>query len=539
MHNDTPVSCTWPYRDGENSASWLAYVLNSIEHMKVARLIESVDLSVADLRTYLLSEIDEFVAADEPSLMEEEFGDVLFALMAMAWAHARRHFKLELGDTEQKLLGRLRRFGTLSRKTHHCSDERIPEMPVGVIHFAFGQFVGQWHRFDALKNGTVAEITALTDTEFGEPGRLTNHCIMTFDEVDQITYEIIYSSSSQLAGNTIRCRVPDFLYRDAKKGLIFGQLSELMALQVMAALDGLRLAPGAVAHFHSWESGFLAESAEFWRRISTLKTVFSPYLTTGRLKAIVDARGGAGWTMTPEELAVAVEYERKLSESCMRVVLESSLDKEFFERWVHPERLDLRSFAEQRRASYSVPAPKDGKLTFITGGRPVREKGFVELCREFARVRHWARKRGIDASLAILCRERKPGKGADYIREIENAIAAEELSDSVTIEPKVPLEELRHRIANASALVVPSLYDPYCLMPNYAVEARRPAFVSRHAGIAENIKSAEFTFDPEVEGDFLRAVRAWYEKPRTFHFESRFASYLGLYLSREKRAAWE
>jgi hypothetical protein len=52
----------------------------------------------------------------------------------------------------------------------------------------------------------------------------------------------------------------------------------------------MRLAPGAVARFHRWETGFLAESPEFWRaRISTLKTIFSPYLTTGRLAAFVEA----------------------------------------------------------------------------------------------------------------------------------------------------------------------------------------------------------------------------------------------------------
>ena len=507
--------------------------------MRVARLIESIGLSAAELRTYLVAEIDEFLQVTDPALMEEEFGDMLFALMTMAWAHSQKHYSFEFAPIEDKLMGRLRRFGTISRKRRIYADERIVEMAIGVLHIAIGQFAGQWQRFDALKNGTAAEITALTDAPFGEPGRLTNHCIITFDDVDEIRYEIIYSSGSQQAGNTIRCRIPDFLYRDAKKGLTFGQSSELMSLQVIAALDGLMLAPGAIAHFHSWEAGFLADSAEFRRRISTLKTLFSPYLTTGRLKAVVEAQGGAGWTMPPEELAIAAIYERKLSEACMRVVLESSLDKQFFERWVHPERLDLRSFAEERRANYAVPAPHEGRLTFIAGGRPVREKGFVELCREFAQVRDWAAARGIEASLAILCRESNPGKGADYIREIENVAAAEWLSGSVTIDQKVSLEELRRRISEASALVVPSLYDSYCLMPNYAVEVKRPAFVSCHAGIAENIKSVDFTFDPEVKGDLLRAVRAWYESPRTFDFESRFASYLGLYLSSEKLPQWE
>jgi hypothetical protein len=76
-------------------------------------------------------------------------------------------------------------------------------------------------------------------------------------------------------------------------------------------------------------------------------------------------------------------------------------------------------------------------------------------------------------------------------------------------------------------------------MPTYAIEAKRPAFVSCHAGIAENLRSRDFVFDPEADGDLVRAVRAWYENDLTFDFESRFPSYLDLYLSREVQPAWE
>src|SRR5262249_55955712 len=160
------------------------------------------------------------------------------------------------------------------------------------------------------------------------------------------------------------------MFGRAKKTLKFTEFGELLALQVLAGIDGIRLAPSAVAHFHSWEAGFLAESADFWRRMSMLKTIFSPYLTTGRLKSVFEARGGTGWTMTSEELAIAAHFERKLSETCMRVVLESSQDRDFFTSWVDRGRLDVRSFAGTRTASIGRVPVRDGRLAFVAGGRP-------------------------------------------------------------------------------------------------------------------------------------------------------------------------
>ena len=471
--------------------------------------------------------------------MEEEFGDALFALVCMAWAHSGRHYHLGLDAAEAKLHQRLRDHATLTRRPRIYADERIAEMEIGVVHFALGQFGGQWHTFDPLHNGTVAEVSLLTDAPFGRPGALTNHCIVTFADTDALTYEILFAAATTRSGNTIRCEIPNFMFTHAKKGLNFAEFGELLALQVLAGIDGIRLAPDAVAHFHSWEAGFLAESPAFWRRISTLKTIFSPYLTTGRLKTVFDARGGTGWTMTPEELVVAARFERKLSEACMRVVLESSQDCEFFMGWVHRDRLDVRSYARTRAASIGRAPVRDGLLAFVAGGRPVREKGFVELCRQFAQVRAWAAGRRLEATLSILCRERNRTKGADYIAEMEAAIAAGGLEGAVAIEPKVSIEELRRRIGEASALIVPSLFDPYSLMPTYAIEVNRPSFISRHAGIAENVKSRDFVFDPEADGDLVRSVRAWYEGQLTFDFELRFPSYLDLYLSKEPPPKWE
>jgi len=507
--------------------------------VSVEGLIESIGMSATDLKGYVLAELDEFLAANDPVAKEEEFGDVLFALMALAWAHAGKHYPLAADAFETKIRDRVRGYAALARRPRRYLDDRIPALGIGVLHLAFGHFGGQWQQFDALQNGTVAEISLLTDAPFGQSGNLTNHCIMTFGESDAIEYEIINSSSTTQGGNTIRCTIPNFMFVRAKQQLSFAKMGELLSLQVLAAIDGLKFVPGAIAHFHSWESGILIDSEEFRSYIHPFKTIFSPYLTTSRLKPLVERSALSGWTMTPEELVVASSYEKKLCEACMRVILESARDREFFSKWVHSDRLDVRSYAQERVACFPTDHADLARLEFIAGGRPVREKGFVELCRQFASVRDWARGHGLSVSLAILCRERRRDKGAAYIQEIENTIAQHGLTEEVVVEPKISLEQLRLRIARAPALIVPSLYDPFCLMPTYSVEAKKPTFVSRNAGISENIRSREFIFDPQIEGDLLRAVTLWYERRPHFQFESCFPSYCDLYLSKESPQTWE
>jgi glycosyltransferase involved in cell wall biosynthesis len=303
-------------------------------------------------------------------------------------------------------------------------------------------------------------------------------------------------------------------------------------------MDGLRFASGAIAHFHSWESGILIHCEEFRSYIRPFKTIFSPYLTTSRLKPLVEHSDLDGWTMSREELVMASSYERKLCESCMRVVLESARDRDHFSKWVHPDKLDIRCYALERSARFPTDIGNSTHLSFIAGGRPVREKGFVELCREFALVRDWAGEQGISVQLSILCRERRREKGAAYLEEVERTIAEHDLTNIVKLEPKISLEQLRTRIAQASALIVPSLYDPFCLMPTYSVELKKPALVSRHAGISENIRSRQFIFDPQVSGDLARAVAVWHADSPAFEFEACFPSYEDLYLAKESPSTW-
>jgi glycosyltransferase involved in cell wall biosynthesis len=506
--------------------------------MSIERLIESLELPALELKGYLLAEIDELLAAEDGEAQKEEIGDVLFALMAMTWAHTGQHLSVQRKAIDEKIRNRLRMYGSLTRYDRRYQDDRIPELEIGVIHFASGNFGGQWQHFDALHNGTVAEIALLTDAPLGDAGTPTNHCIVTFGDNSALEYDILASSGSMTGGNTVRCRVPNFLFADAKRRLAFSEVADYMGLQILAGLDGLQLKQGGVAHFHSWENGFLTESTEFLEFLASFKAIFSPYLTIGRLRQDVQRLGGSGWTMSDEELDVATHYERRLSAAAMQVVVESARDQEFYSTWVHRDRVDVRSFATQRQARFpTVPSDRD-HLRFIAGGRPVREKGFIELCEEMAKVRDWAVDKSVTVSLSILCREARKEKGAEYIAMIEGAIADNDLEGVVSVESKVSMDELYRRIAASSAVLVPSLYDPFCLMPTYAIEVERPAFISVFAGVSENLRSREFTFDPTVRGQLATAISEWYESPLDYWFEARYPSYLDLYLFNEAARVW-
>ncbi len=498
--------------------------------MSIDRLIECIGLTAPELKQYLLAELDEFLAAESVQDKEEEFGDLLFALMAMAWAHAGKHYPLTLDAFEPKVRKRLRDYAALSRHAVRFHHDLIPDLQFGVLHFAFGHFTGQWHEFDALKNGTTAEIHLLTKAPFRLPDHYTNHCIITFDTTEGIEFEILESAPVMESGNCVLCRIPDFLYREAKRTLNFVEFREYLALQVMAALDHVRLVPGAIAHFHSWECGFLTGSTIFREYSRPLKTIFSPYLTVARLKSMIEGMGRQGWTMTPEGLAIGASCEKMLCEFASEIVLESASDKAFYQQWADSARIRMFTFAQQPAARYPSDPQDEGNLLFITGGRPVREKGFVELCKAFVQIRRWAEGMGISARLEILCKERNPAKGAAYIAEIEQAIVEAGLQDVVTVEQKVSLDVLKRRIAQCSAVIVPSLYDPFCLLPTYAVEVGRPAFVSAHAGVAENLGQQAFVFTPEAVESLPTAIANWYGTRPMFEYASLYPGYRNIYL---------
>ena len=235
--------------------------------------------------------------------------------------------------------------------------------------------------------------------------------------------------------------------------------------------------------------------------------------------------------MTRDELEVAAGQEQQLAQWATSVVLESGRDRAFYERWVPAERLDFRSFARVPAIDYPSDPPDPQALFFVAGGRPVREKGFVELCKEFRAVADWAQRHDITArSLDLVPRApTRQGRGL-HRRDGERHPRRRPRGDRPPGAQGLA-DQLRRRIASSSAVIVPSLYDPYGLMATYAVEVERPAFVSVHAGVSENLEESAFSFDPQVPGDLLRAISAWYEQRPVFRFQARHASYEGLYLA--------
>ncbi len=498
--------------------------------MSLRLLIESLGLSPGELRGYLLQEVDELLAAGSPEARREELGDVLFALAALGWSLSGEHLELDLTAIEPKIRQRLRQHAAVTRYPRRYLHDSIATMRFDVVHLVAGLFGGRWKEFDPLKNGTVAEVSLLTDAPSRAAGGPGNHCLLSFGDTAWLEYEVLHAASDLEGGNTVVCRIPDFLFARAKRELAYRESGDYLALQVLAALEGVRLADDAFLHFHSWENGFLVASPEFRAATAGLRTIFSPYLTIGPLRRRIEASPESDWTMSPAELAVADGFELELAAACDRVVVENESDRAWFAERVDASRVELRSFSSVRAARFASAPLDERRLRFLAGGRPAREKGFVELCREFARVRDWAATAGVEVELELICREPNEQKGADYLRAIEREVEIFGLADIVRIETKLPLDRLRARIALASALVAPSLYDPFCLMPTYATEARRPSFVSRHAGVAANLTSPQFLFDPLVEGDLARAVAAWYRERPEFGFAVSAPPFDGLYL---------
>jgi hypothetical protein len=496
--------------------------------MNLERLIESIGLSSKELRSYLIREIDEFLSAPTLDTQEEEFADILFALKAFSFAHSKKHYDFETWSYTDKICCRLRTYGTLSKKEPRLLQSSISEIAFGVVHFAFGSFTGQWELKDAFKNGTVAEITLLTDNPFQREGEFTNHLIITFDDVEQIEFKLICSGPDVSCHNTVLCKLPDFMFATAKATLRFEDLEVLMSLQVIAALNRVTFSQGAIAHLHSWECGFLMKSEEFIEKLKPFNTIFSPYLTVGRLLEFIKNNDDSFYTISVSLGEIASQYEKSIMSHCKRVVVESRRDACFYRSWGYHDKIKVISYAP-RPYEFSSCAMSN-VITFVAGGRPVREKGFIELCDRIAELLPWAREREMSISLRLVCRDPKRQKGAKYIQALEEKIREQGLSDIVSIEDRVSIVALKSIIRQSSALIVPSLYDPFCLMPKYAMEENRICFVSCNAGISENFVSHEFIFDPLKENDLVRAVRAWHEQNIPFSFRTAHPSYRTLYV---------
>ncbi|HTY11491.1 MAG TPA: hypothetical protein VMF88_10505 [Bacteroidota bacterium] len=504
--------------------------------MDIKVLIESIGLSPAELKPYLLGEIDEFIDATGSDAQEEELNDVVFALRSLSYARIGKHIPIDDSRSQEKLKNRLREFGTISKKDPVFLNIAIKEIPIGVVHFSFGNFKQPWTNFDPVKNGTEAEIVMLTDDEYLEHNHWANHLIVTFDDVDQLEYSFLTSGWSRNEKNTILCRVPDFLFKHAKQS---GQLltaDDGIASQIEAALQHVTIKKDTIFHFHSWESGIALSSPNIKKLIAGKRKIFSPYLTVSRFKEIAAQHADSESTLNAYELRTGVEYESRLISFCDLIVVESKKDEDFYKKLPGAQN-KVRAFSYSREKQYDVKPDSlsKQKLCFVTGGRPVFEKGFIELCREIPSIIDFAKNNNLEIHFRILCgeydRATKEPKKTAYIKALHDTISELKLDDYVSVEDKVSIDELRNILSQSSALIVPSLYDPYCLMPHYAIDEHKVSFVSCFAGISENILSTDYVFDPTKPGSLLKSIKKWYEGNVPFVLSNANTSYKTLYLN--------
>lgn len=323
--------------------------------MNIKPVTESIGLPAKDLKEYLMNEICEFLNAKSLENQLDEFHDIIFALKNLAFAHTGKHLEIDESIFENKIRGRLKTFAAESKKKPIFKHDSIKDMPVGVVHISFGNFKQPWSNFDSFKNGTEAEIAMLTDNEFKKEQEFTNHLILTFDDVDQLEYSFLTSGWNRLEKNCILCRIPDFIYKQAKENANFDEVNELLSLQTLAALRNLTISNKTIFHFHSWESGICIDSEEFRTILGTHRKLFSPYLTVSRLREFMKGNTKFESTLNQEEMDIASKYEEMLVKFCDFTIVESEKDKQYYAKIGH-DKVKMHSYS--LNTSYVVPANK-------------------------------------------------------------------------------------------------------------------------------------------------------------------------------------
>jgi len=423
----------------------------------------------------LEQEIAEIRKAQVPEDIVGELHDAYYALYNLAVVKLGRAVRFDHNVLANKVLQRLGKYGTISQRPPDLGESALASITFDVVHFAFGTFRQPWQRFDPFKNGTEAEIADCTDKFRG------NHVIVTCDAVDQLSYTFLCSSFSKEEGNTLLIRIPDWLFNHAREQKAYEMLAPYLSAQVKAALANIRSSSSAIYHFHSWESGFLVGCEAFEKKGLW---VFSPYLTVGRLLEMIRSRedGHCG--------------------RCDEVLVESEKDREFYAGTFGDAKVRKISFLRTPDVRIRRSIAGD-RVRLVAGGRAVAEKGFDLLIQHFLRMENDPRFKGRECELVIFCREksRKTGRikypgHLSYLEALAGGHPRIELRD------KVSEGELRDSIRESDMLVVPSVFDPFCLMPQYGWEVGTPCLVSRHAGISELIGDERFVFDPCSYEDF-------------------------------------
>lgn len=123
----------------------------------------------------------------------------------------------------------------------------------------------------------------------------------------------------------------------------------------------------------------------------------------------------------------------------------------------------------------------------VAWGRIQYEKGFQVLARAIGELRQ--RVPGIRCVIA--------GRGT-YLPELQTHIDMEGVSDIVQLAGFVPTDELHALLAQATCVVIPSLYEPFGIVALEGMAAGAPTIVARTGGLAEIVEGtgAGLLFEP-------------------------------------------
>lgn len=497
---------------------------------QLSMLSQAYDLGREKAFDLLKSEVEELENAESQCDILEELNDVYYALYNLSRALSGDNYDFDKKRILEKVGKRLKKYGTISKRNKHVQDEpQINQVEFDVIHFAFGSFRQPWQKFDPFKNGTEAEIATITSEIKLSGDRSGNHLIACFDSVENIEIKFLTTSWDVSDGNTALLRIPDWLFNFCKSKNLLEEFEEYLFNQVAAGIGAIRLCQTPIFHFHSWECGFLTNG--LFNYYGT--KFFSPYLTLSRLRNLMIREGDSGWTISREVCEIGAKYEERLVKFVDKTVVESDKDFEHYKDLVPSSNIIKNIFLKKKVAHLKSNGILEKKTCrIISGGRAVKEKGFDLLIKSVNKIESVL---NVNLSIDIYCLEnsRTDGKRKyiNFVDHLNKVIKDESASDRIFLHEKISIELLKEKIKESDVMIIPSRYDPFCLMPMYGWEVGVPVLVSKYTGISEIIPDKSYIFDPydnEETADKLKLIMSRKEDSVNLDYEATLAALYSL-----------
>lgn len=239
-----------------------------------------------------------------------------------------------------------------------------------------------------------------------------------------------------------------------------------------------------VVHAHDWLTAWAGD---------TLKSLWSvPLVAT--VHATERGRHGGhlppGLPGTINSVEWWLTYQAREVIACSRFMVREVIDGfDLPPDKVHlvPNGIDMSSWRTVQPSATAGEPGRPSTPLVVAWGRVQYEKGFQVLVRAVGELRH--RLPGIRCVIA--------GRGT-YLPDLQTLIDIEGVADLVQLAGFVADADLRALLADASCVVIPSLYEPFGIVALEGMAAGAPTIVARTGGLAEIVAGtgAGMTFEP-------------------------------------------